>query len=211
MKSHTHLPDEVLVRVIDDELLESETASVESHLAQCLECKHKHQKLALFSSRLETLIRDIPVTTSNAARESLDRKLELQRPRPANAHGFGRALWRFGLGVAAAAALAVAVLLTQRPAQMTRSNPAAVSVSQSIGTIEVDGEAFVPVPYSNSSLPVNAPHIVQMRVPVSSLVAAGVNFEPISSEVARADGSVLADVLLGMDGQPLGVHLKGVE
>jgi hypothetical protein len=60
-------------------------------------------------------------------------------------------------------------------------------------------------------LPLNAPHIMQMRIPVSSLAAAGVSFEPSSSEVSPGDDSVLADVLLGIDGQPLGVHLTGVE
>ncbi len=211
MKTDTHLSDAVLVRAIDDELLESEAASVESHLAQCAYCKHKHQKLALFSSRLETLIRDIPVTASNDVRESLNRELELQHPRTPAAHGFGKTLSRFGFGVAAAAALTIAVLFTPHPGKRNRSIAAPVSVSQNIATFEVDGEAFIPVPYSNSSLPVNAPHIVQMRVPVSSLVAEGVNFGPISNEVTRADGSVLADVLLGIDGQPLGVHLSGAE
>jgi hypothetical protein len=42
---------------------------------------------------------------------------------------------------------------------------------------------------------------------VASLADAGVHFEAISNEVAGSNDSVLADVLLGIDGQPLGVHV----
>jgi hypothetical protein len=76
---------------------------------------------------------------------------------------------------------------------------------------EVAGELFSPLPYSNPDLPIGAPHIVRMQVPVSSLSDAGIAFEPVSNQALTADSSVLADVLLGMDGQPLGVHVLGVE
>src|SRR5690242_11464656 len=113
--------------------------------------------------------------------------------------------------MAIAAALAIGAILAPHVTNNSGSSHPTLSPSQSIGTLDVDGEPFVPLPYSNSSLPLNAPHIVQMRVPVASLRAAGVSFEPISSEVAREDGSILADVLLGIDGQPLGVRVTGVE
>ena len=63
------------------------------------------------------------------------------------------------------------------------------------------------LPYSNPDLSVNASHVVQMQVPVSSLTDAGLSFEPGSAEQAEFDHSVLADVLVGADGQPLGVHV----
>jgi hypothetical protein len=75
----------------------------------------------------------------------------------------------------------------------------------------VDGESFIPLPYSNPDLPIAAHRIVQMQVPVSSLADAGVHFEAISSEVSSGDESVLADVLLGIDGQPLGIHVLGAQ
>ena len=50
-----------------------------------------------------------------------------------------------------------------------------------------------------------------MQVPVSSLTAAGIVFEPVSIGASSADRTVLADLLIGTDGQPLGVHILGVE
>jgi len=50
-----------------------------------------------------------------------------------------------------------------------------------------------------------------MQVPVSSLADIGIALEPVSNEVLNQDRSVLADVLLGADGQPLGVHVVSWE
>jgi hypothetical protein len=57
----------------------------------------------------------------------------------------------------------------------------------------------------------SAPHIVEMQVPVASLASAGLFFEPVSNEAGAPERSVLADVLVGLDGQPLGVHVLSVE
>ena len=74
--------------------------------------------------------------------------------------------------------------------------------------IEAGGETFIPLPYSNPDLPVNESRIVEMQAPVSALNDIGIVLEPVSSREARSDGSVLADVLMGTDGQPLGVHIR---
>src|SRR5579884_1466361 len=94
------------------------------------------------------------------------------------------------------------------PAQQS---PAVRAPEAQSNAFEVAGELFSPLPYSNPDLPIGAPHIVRMQVPVSSLSDAGIVFEPVSNQTLTADSSVLADVLLGMDGQPLGVHVLGVE
>ena len=48
--------------------------------------------------------------------------------------------------------------------------------------IEVGGETFVPLPYSNPDLPVNESRIVEMQVPVSALndigIVLGAGLEP---------------------------------
>jgi hypothetical protein len=72
-------------------------------------------------------------------------------------------------------------------------------------TFELDGETFVALPDSNPGLPVNSARIVQMEVPVSSLADAGILVEAIAGDAG--DRSVLADVLLGADGEPRGVHV----
>jgi hypothetical protein len=46
-----------------------------------------------------------------------------------------------------------------------------------------------------------------MQVPVSSLADAGIYVEPVGSRMTAPDHAVLANVLLGLDGQPLGVHV----
>jgi hypothetical protein len=93
--------------------------------------------------------------------------------------------------------------------------PEGAQVQQAAATasnaIEVDGETFVALPYSNPDLPSSAPRIVQMQVPASSLADVGIALEPIANGVFNQDRTVLADVLLGADGQPLGVHVVSWE
>ena len=53
--------------------------------------------------------------------------------------------------------------------------------------------------------------MVQMQVPISSLADAGVFVEPTANRMTVPDRAVLADVLLGMDGQPIGVHVLSAD
>jgi hypothetical protein len=120
-------------------------------------------------------------------------------------------LRRFGWGMAIAATLVFGITFAPRAKHAPNDSNPALTQSATTGSFEIDGETFIALPYSNADLPIGAPRIVQMRVPVSSLAAAGVTFEPISSHLSNAEDSVLADVLLGIDGQPLGVHVAGLE
>jgi hypothetical protein len=211
MTNTEHLTNGLLVRAIDDELPESEAALVGSHLSLCEECKQKYQELLAVSSRLEQLIGGIEVGFSPSERESLKKRLDPQQERSTvSTPSPEKVLRRFGWGVAIAATLAIGITLTPHSNRAPNIDRPAPSESVSIGTFEVNGERFFALPYSNADLPLSAPHIVQMRIPVSSLAAAGVTFEPISSEVSGGD-SVVADVLFGIDGQPLGVHVAGSE
>ena len=137
--------------------------------------------------------------------------MEPQEQLAASAHSAEKVLRRLGWGMAIAAALAIGITLAPHTRHVQSNYQPAPSQSLSNQTFEVDGETFIALPYSNADLPLNSPHIVQMRIPVSSLTAAGVTFQPISSEVSTGEDSVLADVLLGIDGQPLGVHVADFE
>ncbi len=95
--------------------------------------------------------------------------------------------------------------------QVSRQTRAPGTAGIAANLIEVDGETFVPLPFSNPDLVSSGPHVVQMEVPASSLAEAGVVFEPLSSQTLAPDRSVLADVLLGVDGQLLGVHVLNSE
>jgi hypothetical protein len=119
---------------------------------------------------------------------------------------------RFGWGMAIAATLALGIVLAPRQkTQGKESSPAQEQATAISSDIEVDGETFIALPYSNPDLAASAPRIVQMQVPVSSLADIGIALEPVSNEVLNQDRSVLADVLLGADGQPLGVHVVSWE
>ena len=130
--------------------------------------------------------------------------------------GASKALGRFGWILAAAASLAVGVSyvpfsrMFQRSEQ-ARALTASAHFSQAGSPFEIDGETFQYLPYSNPDLPMGGAHIVQMQVPLSSLADAGVLVEPVANRITTPDRAVLADVLLGMDGQPIGVHVLSVD
>ncbi|MGA8027489.1 MAG: hypothetical protein WB992_10100 [Bryobacteraceae bacterium] len=206
MSNGEHLENELLLKALDDEVSGAQIVIVESHLSKCEKCVRKFRELRAVSGGIESLLASFEVEDDYRQRDYLNQELERRerlRSAPPSAE---RVLRRFGWGMAIAATLAIAtVVISHRGPQAP--GPAAAAESQTAETFEVDGETFVALPYSNPELPMSAPHIVEMQVPVSSLTDAGVIFEPVSSEVSAQDRSVLADVLLGMDGQPLGVRV----
>jgi Putative zinc-finger len=200
-----HLRDALLVASIDDELSSAEAASVASHLSACHDCFGRYQALRQLSANLESAIAAVPVESAHVERERLARVLqsrELTRANVSQSH----VLRRLSYALAIAAAIAFALMFAPQWNRSVAVNRAASALQPS--SFQLDGETFVALPYSNPDLPLNSSHIVRMQVPVSSLADAGVVFEPISNEIsAQQDRSVLADVLLGIDGQPLGVHV----
>ena len=119
---------------------------------------------------------------------------------------------RFGWGMAIAATLAIGIIVAPKQKVAATRGPAAAQVAPAVSSaIEIDGETFVALPYSNPDLPAAAPRIVQMQVPVSSLADIGIGSDLVANEVLNQDRTVLADVLLGADGQPLGVHVVSWE
>ncbi len=214
MSSRDHLTHDLLVRRIDDELSGAESTLVESHLSQCDECRQRYQELRSISIRVESAVTEIVPEnwpeTWNTQREALSRALESHERQAAFPHP-REALRRFGWGMAIAATLAAGALLGPQRTHRVKFGAMVAQDAQTGAAFEVDGERFIALPYSNPDLPLTAPHIVQMQVPVSSLADAGIIFEPVSNQVSAPDRSVLADVLLGLDGQPLGVHVLDVE
>lgn len=211
MNMPDHLTDDLLVRAIDDELSPHEISAVESHLVDCEVCKQRHAEIVRVSGDIESLMAATVPEADWGDREVLARRLE-RIP----AHNVARAprqkmaqrLW-WGVGIAAAVLLAV--LIASRAFHVPAQGHATVSVYSPGTILQVDGETFIPLPYSNPDLPITAPHIVEMEVPVSSLASAGLVFEPVSNGISGPDRSVLADVLMGLDGQPLGVHVLSME
>lgn len=209
MKKPQHVSNELLVRFLDDEIGAHEASVIEQHLNTCAECRHRYHHLGGVSNAIESFVGSISPKYSGAERDALVvlLKTEVRPSTRSSQKVFQRAAWGMALAASLALALILAPQFNRTPTKMFKTT---ADVQQSAPLLEVDGETFVPLPYSNPDLPVQT-HIVQMQVPVSSLADAGVHFEPISSEVTSSDESVLADVLLGIDGQPLGVHVLSFE
>lgn len=206
-----HLTDDLLVRAFDDELSDREEILVNAHLPGCEGCRQRYGAVRQLSGRIESVIAaGVPDALPND-RDALVERLEAAHVRPAPLPVGRSALRSFRWIGPIAAAVLLALLFVPRLARLLSENPTTASHYRPSATFEVDGETFIPLPYSNPDLPMSAPHIVEMQVPVASLASAGVMFEPVSNEAMASDRSVLADVLVGLDGQPLGVHVLSVE
>jgi anti-sigma factor RsiW len=202
MKSKCFTRD-LLVRTLDKELSAEEERWTTGHLAECAECRHELAELAAFSVQLQSAINSAEIPQRAFEREQLAARLKSAvKATPAPA----AVMRRFGWGMAIAATLALGILIAPKQAAVHEPGPVAHS-SATPGSLEVDGETFIALPYSNPDLPASVPRVVQMQVPVSSLADIGIAMEPLANQVWHQDRSVLADVLLGADGQPLGVHV----
>lgn len=203
-----HPADTLLIKALDDELLPAEALDINAHLSACQACRSRHQSLRHLSASIESAVASPALEFSLERRARLERQLaagELGTPVPTRSHLLRRLSWV--TAVAAALAFVLMFIPQWKRSPQTSGPVAAVQPS----SFEVDGERFVALPYSNPDLPLNASHIVQMQVPVSSLADAGIVFEPISNELLASDRAVLADVLLGIDGRPLGIHVLNAE
>jgi hypothetical protein len=210
MNASDHLTNDLLVRAIDDELSPGEILLLESHLPDCEICKRRHAEILRLSGQIESLAAMGTPEVRSGEREALASRLEISPERVVRLERRrrrARAIW-WSAGIAAA--ILLAALFGLRPAHIPADRSVPGSRYLQEATLQVDGENFIPLPYSNPDLPVSAPHIVEMQVPVSSLAGAGLVFEPISHGISGSDGSVLADVLMGADGQPLGIHVLSV-
>jgi anti-sigma factor RsiW len=206
MTKHDHLTGAVLVKAMDAELTSGEVASVMEHLAGCGECREKYEGFRRTSFVIESGVAATPVENPLGERESLRLSLEARQTVRRPGQSPERVMWRFGWGMAIAASLAVGIVMAPRN-KSTADQQHNVQAAAFASAIEVGGETFVPLPYSNPDLPVNESRIVEMQVPVSALNDIGIVLESVSNRESASERSVLADVLMGADGQPLGVHV----
>lgn len=227
MNESTHLSDQQLVRALDKELPSDAQAEVDVHLASCESCLDRYEALTDLSERLRHVLETVPVSAPLSAREELRSKV--QRPGSAVAPRFALRRWVW----AAAACIALALLFSlnrrtpERKVQVTKAPNAPVieartePVPRSSASLkkttsepqrrrvgakpaEVSGTApFIPLPYSDPALPLEAADIVRVQMRLSTLANSGV----IRMMPGSGDGWVQADVLLGMDGEPYGIRL----
>jgi hypothetical protein len=203
-----HLTHLQLTKALDNELSGSEAAFVLPHLLQCEECGKAVEELRLASSRIDALFASLTVEQLPSERERLKNTLSALGGSRKVQQTPEKVMRRFGWGMAIAATLAVGILVA--PNHRDEQKPSTVATAMA-DSLEVDGETFIALPYSNPDLPVGSSHVVQMQVPLSSLADVGIMLEPVSNEVSGLDRSVLADILVGADGQPLGVNVLSFE
>jgi putative zinc finger protein len=206
MTKRDHLTSALLVKAMDAELTSGEVASVMEHLAQCEGCRDKYESFRCVSLAIESGVATGALGDPLSERENLRQKLEARQTAQRPGQTPDRVLWRFGWGMAIAASLAIGIVMAPRN-KNTADKQQGVHAASFASSIEVGGESFVPLPYSNPDLPVNESRIVEMQVPVSALNDIGIVLESVSNRESAPDRSVLADVLMGTDGQPLGVHV----
>jgi hypothetical protein len=210
MKSNC-LTWDLIVRAADKELLPLEEQRAMAHLESCADCRHEFDEIRRVSAHIQSTVDATTITAVRFERQRLEAELEKQDAAKPARHAPERVMLRFGWGMAIAATLALGIIIAPKPKIVIETPPVAQAANTVSSAIEVDGETFIALPYSNPDLPASAPRIVQMQVPVSSLSDIGISLEHIASEVSGQDRSVLADVLLGADGQPLGVHVVSWE
>jgi putative zinc finger protein len=205
-----HLTRLQLAKALDNELSGAEAVFVTPHLLQCERCSEAFEELRLTSFRLDSLLASLHVESASfhREREQLKDLLVAAEGGKKVQQSPEKVMRRFGWGMAIAATLAMGILVAPKHRDEQKPSSAATNMTDSL---EVDGETFIALPYSNPDLPLGSPHIVQMQVPLSSLADIGIMLEPVANQISGPDRSVLADVLVGTDGQPLGVNVLSYE
>jgi hypothetical protein len=205
-----HPEDGLLIQYLDGELPENQFARLRLHLTSCSQCRSRQDEFVRLSNRVEALVAATVAERPVDSRVNLARALVGEGGPTAASETTIKVMRRFGWGMAIAAGLAAGIVMIPHGSKIDESVPVAKTPAVvSPSSIYVNGESFIALPYSNPDLPINAPRIVEMQIPASSLASAGLFLEPVANGVA--DRTVLANVLLGLDGQPIGVHVLSAE
>ena len=209
-----HLSADLLIRHFDDELSPPEILVVEPHLRNCDECRARFAELRKAAATVDDFFLSLQPQHLGSERLALAQALDRNSAPVHSARALSSlggktaasALRRVSWAAGLAACLATGFYFSTTHRDTVTSSPG-LSATVAVASYDVDGEKFWALPYSNPDLPVNAPRIVEMEVPVASLADAGIVVAPLSSRAATPGAAVLADVLLGIDGQPVGVHV----
>lgn len=205
MKHAVHLSDDLMVRALDDELATGERIFVERHLAACPTCRERRRHWAELSDRVQEQVAGTAVPAA-AAREKLAAALGVTPPASAAA---GRRRWaRPWVGIAAAACLIIlaAVPAIRKSAATRHAGAFAHPPAAAAADLRGDEDEFIPLPYSATGAGYD--RVVRVEFPVSALAAEGIlPADVVDSAAMAGDEWVLADVALGLDGQPAGIRL----
>lgn len=188
-----HPADELLVLWLDGELEPAEADALRKHLDGCTDCQRRHAAYRRLSEDIVSL-----------------HKMTEAAPRRR------RNIWWWP---AAAAAVLVAAFWARPPARPVEALPplAAVTIpappppapaqpraqkAPAARTEAQPAREFIPLPFSDHTLPMADSPVVRVSLPVENLRLASFRISP------ELEGQrVLADVVLGMDGLPRAIRL----
>lgn len=214
MTHAVHIPDDLVAKAVDEELTMDERLFVERHLAACPTCRERRRQWAELSDRVQDCVLATPVSVPALSRECLAASVGVAaNASPADVR---RRRWILSRAGAAAAVACLVVLgsagvFWKTGAWAGRRADLAANRAAVVDDIRGDEGDFIPLPYSSDAVP-GTERIVRVELPVSALAeegilpAAAVDSEAVYGAVYR-DGWVLADLAVGMDGQPAGIRL----
>lgn len=212
-----HLTHETLVRAFDGELPPDERLEFEQHLGVCADCLEEFDRIADLSSDVARLVDRPSVARTRQTREQLAEKMAVSA-----SNGQSKGLRSRLVPWAAAAAALIALVsgagvyfIATHSRSLSRKAQAGIELPGTESLVDSADLPFIQLPYSNPALPLESEQIVRVNMRLSDLASTGV----ITMAAPASDAWVQADVLLGMDGEPYGIHLlenepqsqKGVE
>jgi anti-sigma factor RsiW len=185
------LSDELLLRTVDGELPPGEAAEVRKHLQACPECLARFRSVQDVSAALAQYSDTVPepadAVNSRAALLAALREKEIREPMPARSAGWLRMV----PALAALVLVTTAVLMWKQPGRRIVSpQPSPVQRASDRAV-----NPFIALPYSDENLSPEGAVVIQVEVPRSALLLAGM---PVTA--SQADGLVKAEVVLGADG-----------
>lgn len=204
MTGTEHLSRETLVRAFDGELSTAERLEMNVHLSQCEQCLDAFDQVSDLSNDIARLVDGTFVARPRQARERLAEKMiAIAAPHQRNRRP---KLVAWAAAVAAIVALAVglgiysATKATLPQAPVLKANAEKSGMERAAGPADM---SFIRLPYSNPALELESEQIVRVNMRLSDLASAGV----VRMTTQGTDAWVEADVLLGMDGEPYGIHV----
>jgi hypothetical protein len=201
-----HLTRETLVRAFDCELSTDERLELEQHLGQCPECLEELDRIADLSSDIARLVDRTSVVRPRQAREQLAEKMAASASHEQRSQGLRRRLVPWAAAAAALIALVSGAGVYSIATHSRSLSPRVQTRVEQRGAespVESTDLPFVQLPYSNPALPLESEQIVRVNMRLSDLASTGV----VAMTTPASDAWVQADVLLGMDGEPYGIHL----
>lgn len=185
------LSDELLLRAIDGELPPGQSAEVRLHLEACPECRARFRTVQAVSAALAQYSDTVPepaeAFNARAALVAALREKELPETMLSRSAGWLRMV----PALAALVLVTTAVLMWKQPGRRIVSpQPSTVQKASDRAV-----NPFIALPYSDENLSPEGAVVIQVEVPRSALLLAGM---PVTA--SQADGLVKAEVVLGADG-----------